>query len=143
MAEATEPATLARQQMQAQFGVVAFVKRAIILHSSKLVALLLFAAAAQGQCALGWLLVGEAPAECPMPVDPKGCSILIQALVWNAAGLVVGAPLLGGPESWTPRRQKLLHASLIAADFLAVCWLVTLYAFQVPSYAALWLHPPG
>ena len=74
--------TLAWQQMQAQFGVFAFLKRAIILHSSKLVALLLFAAAAQGKCAVGWLLIGEAPAECTMAADvrPQGCSILIKSV---------------------------------------------------------------
>lgn len=48
-----------RSKLQGQLGLVPFVKRCLILHASKLVALLAFAAAMQGQSATGWLLLGQ------------------------------------------------------------------------------------
>ena len=62
-----EDANLAEQEQQklrAQRGPVAFLKRFLILHSSKLVGLLVFATAMQCQSAIGWLLVGES---CRLP----------------------------------------------------------------------------
>ena len=55
----TDPEEEARQALREQHGVLAFCRRLAILHCSKLVALAAFAAAMQGQDALGWLFVGE------------------------------------------------------------------------------------
>jgi len=54
-------------------------------------------------------------------MTPCGCAV----------GIVLSAPLLGGPKSWNKRRQGLLHLVLAAADLLAVAWMVSLYTFQV------------
>lgn len=56
------------RRLRAQLGVPAFFKRLIILHASKLVALLAFAAAMQAPGGLGLLLAGEL---CPHVFSPK------------------------------------------------------------------------
>lgn len=48
----------AQLQLQSQHGVFPLIKRVIILHSSKLVVLAVFAAAMQGHGAVGWILTG-------------------------------------------------------------------------------------
>ncbi len=47
-------------------------------------------------------------------------------------GVVVAAPLLGGPASTRPGRQALLRAALGAAEAVAAAWLLAQYAFEVP-----------
>lgn len=99
----------ARDALKAQCGNFALVRRLLILHSGKLVALAVFWAAMQFPGALGWLLV---------------------------AGLVATAPLLGGGRARDSQGRRLMTAALWAAGFLAAVWLVAQYAFQV-SHAFL------
>jgi hypothetical protein len=51
----------AHQLLREQHGVLPFCRRLIILHCSKLVGLAVFAAAMQGQDAIGWLFLGDLP----------------------------------------------------------------------------------
>lgn len=48
-------------QVLREHGALPFCRRLIILHCSKLVGLAVFAAAMQGQDAIGWLFVGNLP----------------------------------------------------------------------------------
>ena len=53
-----DEATVANKLQQAQFGVLAWVRRFLILHVTKIVALALFFCAMDNPGAIGWLLVG-------------------------------------------------------------------------------------
>lgn len=54
-----EPEEAERRALQAQYGVLAALRRLLILHASKLLAVVVFAAAIQHRSAFGWLLVGK------------------------------------------------------------------------------------
>ena len=58
----------AQLQLQSQHGILPLLKRVIILHSSKLVVLAVFAAAMQGHGAVGWLLIGQAESNPPLSI---------------------------------------------------------------------------
>ncbi len=47
-------------------------------------------------------------------------------------GIVVAAPLLGGPTATRHARQALLRAALGAAEAVAAAWLLAQYAYEVP-----------
>ena len=53
------------KKLRQQLGLAALAKRCLILHSSKFVALLIFAAAMQSQTAIGLLLLGESALHAP------------------------------------------------------------------------------
>eukprot|EP00887_Chlorella_sp_A99_P004668 scaffold4.g4668.t1 len=104
-AQAMGAAALERKALRSQLGLKALIKRALILHASKLVALLAFAAAMQAPGALGWALV---------------------------AVVVALAPLLGAPAAGSTRLRLLLGAALAGGQALAGAWLVAQYAVLVP-----------
>ena len=70
----TDPEEEARQALREQHGVLAFCRRLAVLHCSKLVALAAFAAAMQGQDAMGWLFVGEIPG-FPNPLELRSSEV--------------------------------------------------------------------
>lgn len=92
-------------RLHAQLGWRALGKRLLILHGSKAVALLAFAAAMQHPGAVGWLLT---------------------------AGVVLLAPALGAPRPGATRRQPLLRGGLLAAAIAATLWMLAQYALLLP-----------
>lgn len=92
-------------RLHAQLGWRALCKRASVLHGSKLVGLLVLAAAMQHPGALG---------------------------LASALGLVLLAPALGVPAPGATSQQPLLMASLLGSAALAVGWLLAQYALCLP-----------
>ena len=93
-----------QHKLRAQRGACAHIQRAIILHGGKLVALAAFGAAMQAPGALGWILT---------------------------SGVIIFAPLLGGPAATRPGRQALLGCALGASDCIVAGWMLAQYAFEV------------
>lgn len=90
------------QRSHSQRGMLPLLKRFLILHSSKLLAVAAFAAAMQQPGAIGSILV---------------------------VGIVMLTPLLGGPQARS--RRPLLLASIMAVETVAVAWLLMEYSIQI------------
>lgn len=50
-------------------------------------------------------------------------------------GIVIMAPLLGGPAATTPGRQALLNGVLCVVDLVAAAWMLAQYALEVRQRA--------
>lgn len=93
-----------QHRLAKQWCVGAFVKRFLILHASKLVVLVAFAAAMQDTSAIGWALV---------------------------VGVVLIPPLLSPNGSSNTNSNVALHAALIATYSVASLWLLAQYTIQI------------
>ena len=92
------------RRLRAQLGLPAFFKRLFLLHASKLVALLAFAAAMQSPGGLGLGL---------------------------AVGVVAFPPALGPVRSENVYRRGALLAALAGAQLLAAAWMLAQYSVEV------------
>ncbi|KAK9858804.1 hypothetical protein WJX84_000839, partial [Apatococcus fuscideae] len=111
--ESMGPTELDEKRAHRQLTFSALCKRILILHSSKLVVLAAFLAAAQQPGGLGWILVGGIVFMCPI-------------LSWSS-----------GLRS----KHRVLVAVLTCLDLLATAWMVLQYTLQIPWVQAL-LGPP-
>lgn len=93
------------RRLRAELGWRALGKRALLLHGSKLVALLALGAAMQQPGAVGLVLAG---------------------------GIVLLAPQLGAPTPGATRQQPLLLTALMSTAVLATAWMVAQYAVCLP-----------
>jgi hypothetical protein len=111
-----------RRRLRKQLGAAALLRRLAILHASKLVAVLAFAAAMKRPGGLGWALVA-------------GCVLFPPLLGTARSGAGAGAGAAA-------RRRPALAAALAAAQALAAAWLLLQYAVGVTWLAqALEEHP--
>ena len=72
------------RELQAQRSFLALAERFLILHASKIVALMMFWAAMAQPGAIGWLLLGAKLAHCPPSTST--CILLYKRLRYQSLG---------------------------------------------------------